>query len=158
VKIYKNFLKKEVFCFLKEQMISYNFPWYFNKKNKEDLSIYNRQFCHIFFNNYKVNSDYFHLLQPILDILNPKSLIRIKANMNLPTENMYENLPPHVDFDFSCKTAIFYLNSNNGYTCIEGTKINSEENKMVIFNSQTKHYGTNCTDKPYRVVINLNYF
>ena len=155
---YKNFLKKEVFSFLVEQMTSYNFPWYFNKKNNQDLSIYNRQFCHIFFDDYKINSNYFHLLEPILDILKPKSLIRIKANMNLPTESIYENLPPHVDFNFDCKTAIFYLNSNDGYTNIENTKIFSEENKIIIFNSQKKHYGTNCTNKPYRMVINFNYF
>ena len=138
-------------------MISTAFPWYFNKKNNEDTSIYNRQFCHIFFSNYKINSNFFYLIEPFLGILQPKALIRVKANMNLPSQDIYENLPPHVDFDFNCKTAIFYLNTNNGYTMIESKKIISEENKMIIFDSQKKHYGTNCTNQSFRIVINFNY-
>jgi len=156
--IQKNFLTKKDFSFLNEKMTCNTFPWYFNKKNHEDSSIFNRQFCHVFFNNYQINSNYFELITPILNILKPKALIRIKANMNLPSENIYKNLPPHVDFDFHCKTAIFYLNTNDGFTSIEDKSIGSEENKMVIFNSQKKHYGTNCTNQPYRIVINFNYF
>ena len=56
-------------------------------------------------------------------------------------------------------TAIFYLNSNNGYTEFEdGTKVESVANRFVSFPSTLKHRGTSCTDENVRVVINFNYF
>ena len=55
-------------------------------------------------------------------------------------------------------TAIFYVNSNNGYTEFEnGAIVESEENRMVVFPAEMKHRGTSCTDKKIRVVINFNY-
>ena len=55
---------------------------------------------------------------------------------------------------------ILYLNTNNGYTKFEdGTKVISEENKLIIFDAGQKHSGTtNSCDAPYRLVFNLNYF
>jgi hypothetical protein len=57
------------------------------------------------------------------------------------------------------KTAIFYLNTNDGYTIFEkdGEKIDSLENRMLIFDSSERHSGTNCTDQKYRAVINFNF-
>ena len=56
-------------------------------------------------------------------------------------------------------TSIFYMNTNNGYTEFEnGAKVESVENRMVVFPAEMKHRGTSCTDKKIRVVINFNYF
>jgi len=66
----------------------------------------------------------------------------------------------HCDRTYDCTTAILYMNTNNGYTLLgekEKIKIKSEENKIVIFNSQTKHCAVSQTDQERRVVINLNY-
>ena len=50
------------------------------------------------------------------------------------------------------------MNTNNGYTEFEnGTTVESEENRMVVFPAEMKHRGTSCTDKKIRVVINFNY-
>ena len=38
------------------------------------------------------------------------------------------------------------------------TKIDCEENKLVVFNTQLKHRIVSQTDKTKRVVINFNYF
>ena len=63
----------------------------------------------------------------------------------------------HIDFK-DCKTSIFYLNSNNGYTQFErGDKIISKENRVVVFDSNLKHCAVDCTDTKYRIVINFNY-
>ena len=60
--------------------------------------------------------------------------------------------------DSNPKTAIFYINTNNGYTLFEdGTKVESVENRICIFPYYMKHTGTTCTDKNQRVVININY-
>ena len=65
----------------------------------------------------------------------------------------------HVDFHYEhSRTAIFYVNTNDGYTEFEdGTKIESKENRIVIFPTLIKHSGVTCTDQQNRVVINFNY-
>ena len=64
----------------------------------------------------------------------------------------------HTDVSFDCRTAVYYINSNNGYTYFEnGEKVESVANRLVAFPSQMKHGGTTCTDTQTRVVINLNY-
>jgi len=54
------------------------------------------------------------------------------------------------------KTAIFYLNKNNGYTVFKDKKIKSEENTLVDFDGQTLHKGISATDNK-KVIININY-
>jgi len=55
-------------------------------------------------------------------------------------------------------TAVYYINTNNGYTkLIDETIITSEENKLLTFDSNTKHTGTTCTDENVRIVLNINY-
>ena len=50
------------------------------------------------------------------------------------------------------------MNDNNGYTLFEdGTKVESKENRVVIFDSQMRHAGIPCTDEKRRVVINFNF-
>ena len=56
------------------------------------------------------------------------------------------------------KTAIFYFNTNNGYTEFEtGEIVESIANRIVIFDGRIKHRGTTCTDQKTRVVLNINY-
>ena len=57
------------------------------------------------------NSNYYFIIEPILDILKPKSLIRVKGNLYTRTEKR-EVHPSHVDYDFKHKGAIFYVNTN----------------------------------------------
>jgi len=157
IKIIDNFLNKDDLNNLKNQFLSNNFPWYFQKgiafENDEDF-----QYTHIFFNHNKINSDYFNLLEPFLSLLNIKSIVRIKLNLTTK-ENKIKKFKFHTDFDFNCKTAIFYLNTNNGKTVFKNKKeIESVENRIVIFPSNFEHTGTTHTDTQYRVVLNLNYF
>ena len=59
----------------------------------------------------------------------------------------------------NCFTSILYLNTNDGYTEFEnGTKIESIENRLITFPLSYRHTGTTCTNNPFRVVINFNYF
>ena len=66
----------------------------------------------------------------------------------------------HVDHPYlNAKTASFYLNTCDGYTAFEDNqKVESKENRIVIFNSSKKHTGTSVTNSNRRVVLNLNYF
>ena len=96
------------------------------------------------------------------------SIMSIKANLVLKTSEII----PH-NFHVDCtlddegdsnsisglKTSIYYINSNDGYTEFEdGTRIESVANRLITFPQHIKHRGTTCTNKPYRMVINFNYF
>ena len=37
-------------------------------------------------------------------------------------------------------------------------KIKSVSNTLVLFDSNEKHTGSTCTDKEYRIIININYY
>jgi hypothetical protein len=55
-------------------------------------------------------------------------------------------------------TAIFYLNTCDGYTIFnDGDKIYSVENTLIIFPGRLLHCGTTCTNENRRLVININY-
>ena len=98
----------------------------------------------------------FEHLVPIIEKLNYKALIRIKANMYPSTENILEHAP-HQDFTFPNKSALYYVNSNDGYTMVHGNKIESIKNRMVVFDGSIEHYSTNCTDAQVRVSVNFNF-
>ena len=93
-----------------------------------------------------------------IEKLNPRVLLRIKANLQLKDSKIYED-PLHVDFEnIESTTSIFYVNTCNGYTYFEdGSRVNSVENRLVTFPTQTLHGGANCTDQDCRIVINFNY-
>ena len=109
-------------------------------------------------------SPYFEKITPLLVKINPISIWRIKTNLLTRTPNIVEN-EFHVDIHNLSEeklkqwtTAIFYMNTNNGYTEFEdGTKVESVANRMVSFPADMKHRGTSCTDEKTRVVINFNY-
>ena len=106
-----------------------------------------------------INSDeYYWLKEKLLSKLDIKSLIRAKANL-YPSAIKLNNHDLHSDFEYSHKGAIYYLNTNNGYTNFEdGTKIESVANRIMFFDSSTLHNSTDCTDNKYRLNININYF
>ena len=103
-----------------------------------------------------------NFLFPIFFVkMDPKCLLRVKSNLQMRTSEIIKNelhcdYPPHFS---AAKTSIFYINSNDGYTEFEdGTRIESVANRLVTFPLNMKHRGTTCTDKPFRLVINFNYF
>ena len=81
--------------------------------------------------------------------------------MTMPTSLGHVVFPMHVDvekFDGGT-TAIYYVNTNDGYTEFEnGERVDSVENRLVIFDATMKHTGTTSTDTKFRSVINFNYY
>jgi hypothetical protein len=157
MKVINNCLNKEELVTIQNLMINNEFPWYItwgisNKKNKD------YQFTHNFHNGINIASNYFYLIHPFIKILKPSSFIRIKANLLLKTNKIIKH-GYHIDNKVEkSKTAIFYVNNNNGFTQFENNEISkSEENKLIIFNTNKKHTGTTCTDALFRIVINFNY-
>lgn len=140
------------------------FPWYYN-----DHVVFpgesHFQFTHVFFRKNKVNSEtyYDNLIYPFfIKKLDPFAIYSIKANLKLQTEKLIE-YPLHTDYSYETSriedvvTAIYYVNTNNGYTIFEdGTKVKSVRNRMILFDGKIKHAGTSCTDEKTRCVINFN--
>ena len=157
IKVIDNFLDKNIFHKLNNEFLNNNFFWYYqNGKVFENDGDF--QFTHIFYENNKINSDRFYIIEPFLILLNVKSLVKAKLNFT-PKDTVLKKFEFHIDNDFNCNTAVFYLNTNNGKTIFEnGKEVNSIENRLVKFNSNIKHTGTSTTDKPYRMVLNINYF
>ena len=154
--IYKNFVDKKICKQIKDNMLGANFPWFYRKNQTgKDSSFLN----HVFFTNNKLNSNLYSLIDPLVKNLNPVKLINIRGNLCLkrPMKSHW-----HSDFDnlkltSKSKTAIYYVNTNNGYTVFKNKKVKSEANKMIIFNGNTQHKVKYQTDRDTRIVINFLY-
>ena len=162
-KVLDNYLETGYFNFLRNTIFDTNFPWYLGFEGvirKNDPHFQGKVMVHNFYNFHRPtghlhsNPDFF---DPLLEKLKPNSLIRVKANLYFKTEKIQE-FRFHKDFPFPHKGAILCLNSNNGYTILnDGTKIDSVENRMILFNSSIDHAGSSCSDEGARVNININY-
>lgn len=157
-KVIDNYLESDEYFSLKTIMESDEFPWFYNaEKVTGDKGLFKSQLVHIFYKDNYINSKFFSCLDPIIKKLNPLSLIHIKANLNTITHKLIE-FGKHKDQNFKCKAALYYLNDNDGYTVIGNRKVESKGNRIVLFDANKEHYGTNSTNCNNRMVINFNYF
>lgn len=161
--VHDNFLTDDEYKGIYDLFTGSTIPWFFNGSvtygnGPLESQFHDFQFTHTMYASTRVQSPMFEKLTPILDKLSIKALVRIKANLIPYAKTIIEH-DMHIDFPYEAKTAIFYVNTNNGYTKFEtGEKVQSIGNRAVIFPMQTKHCGTTCTNSKIRVVININYF
>ena len=126
------------------------------KGTEEDWRLFN--LSHLVYEHTILSPFVYKQIEPINDLLGIRSLIRIKINMFPNTLELAEH-GMHIDYDFPHKTALFSINTCNGYTKLEdGTKIDSVANRMLIFDGRINHTSSTCTNQPVRVNINFNYF
>ncbi len=166
VVVMDNFLPEYQFKSLKNILLSLHFPWYFNPSITEgDRGTDTKyQFFHVL---YDLKSDYNGGTEKLGEVesfmnligykLNATKLYRIKVNLR-PKSFFNRGAGYHVDGYKCSHTAIFYINTNNGYTEFKnGTKVKSVENRIVCFPSNLMHRGYTCSDELRRVLINFNY-
>ena len=171
IKVIDNFIPEDEWNQIKAiVMLPHNaFPWAFAPETIQEpllkvdpLDGY--QFVHTLYNIDRggIDSQSYSLFDIVQQKLGVKRLDRIKLNLN-PKTFFHRKSGFHTDQRNSDdpqhqKTAVFYLNTNDGYTEFEdGSKVDSRANRMVIFDSQIMHRGTTCTNQKTRVVINFNY-
>jgi len=164
-KVVDNFLPPEEFKLI-EDVFLYDkadlwFPWYFagHVGVTEEAESDGFYFVHNFYDqNMKECSQFLDLVTDILfSKMNMQKLIRAKANLFLKTE-VLTTYAKHTDQHEPHKGAIFYLNTNNGFTILDdGTKVESVANRILFFDSSKPHASTNCSDVPRRVNFNINY-
>ena len=167
ISVYDNFLDNDTFLEIKKVMMeSRDFPWYYQNtivydtiEEVNDPDVY--QFVHLFFEvrNGGICSNYYNITEPLVKKINAKVILRVKSNLLTKNENP-KYFSYHKDFIYpTAKTAIYYVNTNNGCTLFEdGTEVQSVENRMVIFDNNIFHTGKSCSDESTRVLINFNYF
>lgn len=161
IKVIDDFLPLNDFRIIHDTMMSTRFPWNYSDGIVDDEEEYGQfQFIHMFYTpNQGKTGGHCEILNSLIDKIEPELLIRIKANLS-PKTNKSVTTKFHTDYGYSGgKTAIYYVNTNNGYTLFEdGTRVESVSNRIVIFDNHHLHAGVSCTDENIRVVINLNYF
>ena len=167
MEVIQNFLSKEAHDKIKTVMCNYDkfdhveFPWYLSRNVASTESNNDKEFYmyHPFYWDHAPASQWFNeLLLPLMQELQPRSLMRVKGNLYPGTETILEH-EPHVDDTFSHRGALYFVNTNDGYTTLnDGTKVNSVENSVLLFDPSEPHFSSTCTDDKFRVTINVNYF
>ena len=160
-----NFLSNKHLIQLNELIDSYSFPWFFQKEQvdgKDD----GYWFSHILYDPNLEKSTFFY---PVFNIFNSylkySFLCRCIVNL-IPRQETPSISAFHPDFqddvlqpdEDKITTAIFYLNTNNGYTEFKGRdRIDCVENRLVMFPAKTFHRAVGQTDVIQRIVLNFNF-
>ena len=160
MKIVDNYLPQDYFEHLKTTILGHNFPWLYeaevaNVGENQDEHFY---FTHRIYEEYAPKSSFYQECIPFFEQLEMNALVRARALLyvNQGKQIVHEK---HIDYNFEHKTAVFYFNTNNGYTEFEdGTKVESVENRVVLFDGSKPHNSSTCTDQKVRVVLSINYF
>ena len=167
MKVIDNFLDNKAYNEMLNLFDSPDFPWFKlnsivheNIIDKENFKDY--MFTHIFYMDMAPRSNFYDIILPLLEKINPFMVYRIKCNLTPYCGEAYASefhsdliVPRGVQMT---KTGIYYLNSNNGYTEFEdGTRIESVKNRFVEFDTNILHRGVGSTNTKSRILINLNY-
>jgi|TARA_X000001036_G_C20657376_1_gene797531 hypothetical protein len=161
VNIVDNYLTDREFSELKKVIWDPSFPWHFNQiitmEEPEETGEY--YMTHVFYNQRQnFQSQYFPLVYDLLNKIQPKALIRVKANLYLNMGKGVVEHAPHTDYSFSHNGGVFSMNTCDGYTKQGDEKADSVENRLVTFDAGVKHQSTSVSNTKVRMNININYF
>ena len=163
VQVYDDFLPEYQFNLIQKSCLDSPVPWYWNEGVSSSHDG-NYQFTHMVYRESLggENSYLFPHFNPVLEKLKARRIVRIKMNLNQKTF-FHRRTGWHIDYGPDdlrphTKTAVLYLNTNNGWTSFKkGGRVKSKSNRIVIFDSSLEHQGVTCTDDNRRVIVNFNY-
>jgi hypothetical protein len=168
VKVIDNAINESDFAFIQHHFLNSEseVPYFISNEvieDQEEDQLDSFQFVHpIVAHGYVQQPTSVQILQPILSVIDPWVMLRLKINITHRTSDVVENgwhtdslyVPP----DVKIKSSLFYLNDNDGYTKFEtGEKVESVSNRLVLFDAMEKHTGTTCSNAKYRAVVNCVY-
>ena len=158
MKVIDNFLSSYHLNQLHFVVMGDRFPWFYNQTTTT-FGVQCPRYTHMIYRDPSISptSKYFSLFDVFSSKLKVKKLSRIMINSMLPSFLVSKNTGFHID-QFPCsQTAIYYLNTNNGYTKFKGYgKVKCVENRMVIFDSKLQHAAFTSTESR-RITVNFNY-
>lgn len=147
---------------IQSTLLSNEFPWFY-RPNQVEGTKDGSFFAHQFFWGIKGYVETTELIMPIIHKLMPiNAFVSIRANMLInkgrPNVSDWHQDFGHLDSN-EIKTAIYYVNTNNGYTELRDYgKVESKANRLVTFPNKMDHRAVAQTDEEARVVINFNYY
>jgi hypothetical protein len=173
MKIVHDLLPSDYKAHIQEVLFNDWFPWYWNDITKREVNGVKQnifQLTHVFVEENQVTSDYFNLIDPMLDYIKQatgtkiKDVFRIKANL-LPRQVCSEEdiaNAIHVDTrPTGYVSFIYYLHDIDGdiktydKDCKVIDSYSPKENSLVHFNSNTLHGTRPPTQSKRRVCINF---
>ena len=161
MKVIDNFLKPKDFKTISDEILGPSFSWTYwhrvsDSNDKTDNC--NSKFTHIAFVDIQLTSAVQVLARFIEDErLDCKAMKRIIINSYPWTPTVYEH-GVHEDYMFPHKGALLNLTTCDGYTVVEGEKIPSVANRVILFDPSKPHYGTTTSNAKRRVIVNFNHF
>ena len=157
-KVIDNFLEEQDFLKIKTKLLSPDFPWYYNDTMTGTDNCF---FHHHIYSKHRIWSDVFNLCEPLIKKLKVSALFELRANLVVAKEKQWE-CEWHYDFNHKKgKTAILYLNNNNGFTLLDKVKkykVLSKANRILLFDNEQLHKMVSQTDSKRRVILNINFF
>ena len=158
MRIEDDFLSQEDLDKLDSIISSYHFPWFFQKNQTWDDDPF---FCHTLYHADEPRSEFYKPVQNIFKkYMKWTSMYRLNVNLcpKISSTSNFHTDTNGKDNEEVMTTAVFYLNTNNGYTEFEnGDRVDSVQNRLVTFPTNTLHRAVGQTDKDKRVVLNFNY-
>ena len=126
-----------------------------------------RFFCHTFFRDKEIKSEFITLPQFLISELNKKcglnykELFRAQINITYYHPSQKPSFP-HVDSGEPHDVAIYYINDTNGDTIIYGDngeilqKVAPKKGRFLVFDGKYFHSATTPNDDSQRCIINFN--
>ena len=163
-KIIDNFLDKDLFLKISDDLTGENTPWFLRKQDVDSKQAKNKNgyFSFCYYNNHRPDHPlYYQHIEPILKKLNVLSLVQVRANLVLKSEDTIE-CGYHIDYNSNkTTTGILFLTECNAKTVLKVDKdeifINNKENRMLLFNTNILHKVIYQTDVERRYIINFNF-
>tara|TARA_B100001248_G_scaffold4838_1_gene3487 strand:+ start:1800 stop:2339 length:540 start_codon:yes stop_codon:yes gene_type:complete len=172
LRVKDNFLNDRDFWYLKDLFLNeqtiYNPVWSISDQDEyKDKDEYDNWFMtHLIYGDCRIYSSSFEevqkrLITPLKNLEETQFgfLTRIKINMYPHTHEVKEHML-HKDATHCnrLRGAIYCLNTCDGYTGFaDGTKVESIENRLILFNSLEDHHSTSTSNAQVRLNININY-
>ena len=160
MKIIDNFLPKKDFKEIQDLVLGNSFPWFRQKgiANPQDNEL--NYFTHVAYLNTEggINSEYWRFFyDKFFRHIEFQSMIRFKVNYYPKTKKLIVN-KPHTDYTEKHNGVILYLNNCDGYTLLHNKKkVESIENRLLMFDPSIPHSSTTTTNAQGRFNINVNY-
>lgn len=159
VEVIDSALDLSAFQRLESLVMSDYFSWYYNYavvNFAENEPLWSTQFTHVVYRDFKILSESWDTVLPLIERLNPSALVRSKFNSTNYSPTIHEHGFHQDSTDTRHQTAILYMNDCDGYTKFKNTGeiVESRANRLVVFPSLMFHTGTTCTNAKRRVVLN----
>jgi len=162
MQVTEDFLQEEYYDHLNEIITSTQFPWMFQKRvanigedPEEDLNHY--YFVHSLFFQNKIESPLYDDFLYLFQSLNVQFLHRARVLMFVNQGEQYIH-DRHVDHTTNCKTALIYMNTNDGFTDFEtGERVESVKNRLLLFDGSVPHSSSTPTNTKERLLLSVTY-